>query len=92
MIEEKRFPSKHKLIIDKRQKAYVSGIIEVMSFDDEEVATETELGTLIIRGEGLHVSALNIEKGELEIDGHIDSFTYEESRGSKSGFMGKIFK
>lgn len=91
-MEEKRFPSKHKLIIDKRQKAFISGVIEVMSFDDEEIASETELGTLIIRGAGLHVSALNIEKGELEIDGQIDSFNYEEISRSKSGLMGRIFK
>lgn len=91
-MEEKRFSSKHKLIIDKRQKAFVSGVIEVMSFDDEEIASDTELGTLIIRGSGLHVSALNIEKGELEIDGQIDSFNYEDISRSKGGLMGKIFR
>ncbi|MCL1935517.1 MAG: sporulation protein YabP [Defluviitaleaceae bacterium] len=92
-MEEKRYLSKHKVIIEKRQKALITGVIEVMSFDDEEIATETEMGTLIIRGSNLHVNSLNIEKGELEIDGQVDSFNYEDnSVKSKSNILGKIFR
>ena len=92
-MEEKRFLSKHKVIVEKRQRVLITGILEVMSFDDELVATETEMGTLIIKGTKLHVSSLNLEKGELEIDGDIDSLNYEESHiKGKSGVFSKIFK
>lgn len=92
-MEEKRFPSKHKIIVEKRNKVLLTGLIDVMSFDDEAIVTETEMGTLIIRGNNLHVNSLNIEKGELEIDGEIDSLNYEESNSrTKGNILGKIFK
>ena len=94
-MEEKRFASKHKIIVEKRQRALITGIIDVMSFDDEMVATDTEMGVLIIRGQNLHVNSLNLEKGELEIDGEVESLNYEESHSGSKGrgnILGKIFK
>lgn len=92
-MEEKRIVSKHKIILEKRQRAIITGILDVISFDDELIATETEMGTLVIKGTNLHVNSLNIEKGELEIDGEIDNLNYEESHG-KAGknLLGKIFR
>ena len=92
-MEEKRFVGKHKVIIDKRQRLSITGLIDVMSFDDETIVTETEMGILIIRGSELHVNSLNLEKGELEIDGTVDNLNYEEESPLKGkNIFGKIFK
>lgn len=95
MPEERRNTSKHKVIIEKRERVSITGVIDVMSFDEESIVTETEMGTLIIRGVGLHVNALNLEKGELEVDGEIENITYEDESPvskNKGNLLGKIFK
>ncbi len=71
----------HKLSMNNRRTALLTGINDVLSFDPNEVLLDTVQGTLMIRGEDLHVSRLSIEKGEVDIDGKINSFSYTESKG-----------
>ena len=81
-MEEPRQRAKpHRITADKRAHAMISGVEEVISFDDREVVLETSQGTLTIKGEGLKVSRLTVEQGEVDIGGRMDSFAYTESRG-----------
>lgn len=85
----------HKLNITARKSALVTGVNDVLSFDAGEVLLQTEQGILMIRGAELHVSRLTLEKGEVDIDGKIDSLTYSDGAGgSKSGesLFGRLFK
>ncbi len=97
MIEEKKVPKPktHNLIIENRERLSLSGVIDVESFNDECVVVETDLGSLIIRGEDLHISKLNLDSSELNIEGDIISCEYIDSAGTKSkglGFLGKMFR
>lgn len=75
----------HKVSMTNRRLCVINGVKDVMSFDVQEVRLETELGLLQIKGEDLHVSRLTLERGEIDIDGRIDSFIYmdEGSMGGK---------
>lgn len=75
----------HKVSMTNRRLCIINGVKDVMSFDVQEVRLETELGMLQIKGEDLHVSRLTLERGEIDIDGRIDSFIYmdEGSMGGK---------
>ncbi|MCX7922224.1 MAG: sporulation protein YabP [Clostridia bacterium] len=97
MIDDKKVsrPKVQNLILENREKLSISGVIDVESFNDECVIVDTELGVLVIRGEDLHISKLNLDNSELNIEGDIISCEYSESEGSKSkgfGFLGKMFK
>ena len=95
MADEKRPSGRHTVVIDRREALSVTGVVDVLSFDEETIITETEMGILILRGENLHVNRLNLETGDLEIDGLISHLTYEDSAGySKGGknFLGKLFR
>jgi len=93
MADERRL-MRHKMIVENRESVSLTGITDVISFDEDQVICDTDLGVLIIKGSGLHVSNLNVDSGELDIHGEITAITYEESvqRSSKSSFFGKIFK
>ena len=85
----------HKLTMNNRRTALLTGINDVLSFDPNEVLLDTVQGTLMIRGEDLHVSRLSIEKGEVDIDGKINSFSYTDSSGFvKNGetLFSRLFK
>lgn len=72
----------HKVMMTNRKSCAINGVNEVLSFDIHEILLETEQGMLMIKGDDLHVSRLTLEKGEVDIDGKIDSFTYSDVSGS----------
>ena len=71
----------HKMSMTNRRLCVINGVKDVISFDVQEVNLETELGMLQIKGEDLHVSRLTLERGEIDIDGRIDSFIYMDEGG-----------
>lgn len=85
----------HKIIISNRKSSVLNGVIDVLSFDVGEILLETELGMLVIKGNDLHVKRLTLEKGEIDIEGRIDSLTYSEVKNqTKQGesLLGRLFK
>ena len=92
---EERAAGGHKIVISNRKNGVLNGVIDVLSFDVGEILLETELGMLMIKGNDLHVNRLTLEKGEIDIEGKIDSFTYSDVKASsKQGesFLGRLFK
>lgn len=91
MQEEKSL--KHNIIIENRERTAITGVLDVISFDEDIVVAETEMGVLIIKGENLHVNSLNLEKGDMKLDGTIFSMNYEEKgHNERTSLFGKIFR
>ena len=85
----------HKLLLTNRRTCNISGVNDVLSFDVNEILLETEQGMLMIKGNELHVSRLSLDKGEVEVDGRIDSFTYSENAGygtKGESLLARLFK
>lgn len=88
------FKRGHKLTMQGRENLKISGVEDVISFDDNQIILETTKGRMTIKGEGLHVRSLNLEKGEVDVDGKIDQIQYSSSDKSarmEPGFWAKIF-
>lgn len=80
------------IIIESRAKMSVTGVTDVISFDDNAVVLDTELGGMIINGRNFRINKLNVDIGELTVDGEIDGFTYEDVEKNKPSFLSKMFK
>ena len=93
-MEEKQSLQNHRISLASRQFGMITGVSEVVSFDVTEIVLETEMGMLMIKGKDLHVNRLTLEKGEVDIEGMIDSFTYSEGGHRKQGdsLLGRLFK
>ncbi len=94
-MEDNKQIRKHHLNLNDRKEAQITGVRDVRSFDDHEIILETDLGILMIRGSELHMGRLTLEKGEVDISGHVDSFVYSELKGfKKSGdsVLKRLFK
>lgn len=78
----------HKLTLDERSKLTMTGVTEVVSFDDTAVVLRTVLGTLEILGQQLKLKNLSLDGGQVAVDGHISSLYYEEPR-EKRNFWGR---
>ena len=81
----------HKLTLNERKNLTMTGVTEVVSFDDNSVVLNTALGTLEVQGEGLKLKALSIDGGQVVVDGHISALYYEEPRQT-GGFWGRFSK
>jgi len=92
MNENKR----HRLTVDRRESVAITGVLDVISFDEDSVVCETDMGVLTLRGGGLNVASLNLDAGTLALSGEVASINYEAQgahlKGSKKGMLGKIFK
>lgn len=82
------------LILENRKKLSISGVEDVLSFDDQIVILETSLGMLTIKGEDLRINKLSIDTTEVVIEGEMNSFSYSEKQDKKTSgsLLGKIFK
>ena len=83
----------HHIILEGREQLTVSGVEEVESFDETTIVMSTSKGSLVVRGEDLHIEKLSLDGGDLKVEGDVDSLTYEDGRGEKSGgFFSRLFR
>ena len=82
------------LILENRGKLSVSGVNDVLSFDDQVVMIDTELGLLTVKGENIRINKLSLDTSEVIVEGEISSLAYSQSKQDKSSgtLLSKIFK
>ena len=82
------------LVLENRKKLSVSGVNDVLSFDDQVVMVDTELGLLTVKGENIRINKLSLDTAEVIIEGEISSLSYSQSKQEKSSgtLLSKIFK
>lgn len=80
----------HHVIIEGRSRATISGVEDVESFDENSVTMTTSRGTLVLTGSGLRVDRLSIDKGELNVEGQVDSMQYLDD-AERRGFWARLF-
>jgi len=90
-FEEKALDNPHKLTLDSRSRLTMTGVTEVESFDEEMVVLHTTRGTLVIRGQGLHLQLLSLDGGQVHVDGTVDSMNYEDNLREHGGFFSRLF-
>ena len=82
----------HHVILEGRERLSVSGVEDVESFDESAIVMNTCEGTLVVRGEGLHIEKLSLYGGDLKVEGSVDSLTYEDAGGERGGFLARLFR
>ena len=95
-MEERQVQKAHKVVLNNRRSVTVTGVLDVLSFDINEILLETEQGMLMVKGSDLHVNRLTLEKGEVDLSGKIDSIQYSDvnkGKGSQGeSLLGRLFK
>ena len=88
--EEKQMP--HHIMLEGRSSLTVSGVEEVESFDENTIVMITVKGTLVVRGESLHIEKLSLDGGDLKVEGMVDSLTYEDEGRERGGFLARLLR
>lgn len=87
-MTEERFP--HKLTLTERRNLTMTGVTEVLSFEESAVVLRTSLGLLTVQGQELKLKTLSLEGGQVAVDGQISALIYEESR--ERGFWQRLWQ
>ena len=82
----------HNVILENREKMMISGVVDVISFDEQEIVMMTELGELTINGEGLNILNLSRETSELDVEGEISLLSYSRRTEQKNGLLSRLFR
>ena len=85
-MEEQVLP--HKLSLDQRKSLTMTGVNEVVSFDENTVVLKTGLGMLVVQGQQLQLKTLTLDGGNVAVEGHISALHYEEPR--QGGWLGRL--
>lgn len=93
-MEEKKTSKSSIINIVDRSKMNISGVNNVGSFDEETISLMTDLGGLVIQGKGLKINKLNVDDGNLIIEGQVTSCVYNDKLENlnKGSFMSRLFK
>ena len=82
------------IVLENRKKLSVSGVNDVLSFDDQVVMIDTELGLLTVKGENIRINKLSLDTAEVIIEGEISNLSYSQNKQEKNTgtLLSKIFK
>ena len=90
--EKKTFTMPHQVFLEDRRRLNITGVSDVEGFDETVITAYTDHGELTVRGEALHINRLNVETGDLSVEGQIESLTYTAAATKSSGLFGRLFR
>ena len=82
-MDEKKTGRPHSLMLENRESGKLTGVKDIYSFNENELLLMTEAGKVLVKGEQLHVKGLDLEKGEAEIAGKVNSISYLTKNAQK---------
>ena len=82
----------HNITLKDRSNLVISGVEHIYSFNDKKVEIKTSAGEMVIEGEELDMSKLNLEESIIRIDGTINSIVYAKPKKTQENIFKKVFK
>ena len=85
----------HSVLMENREKVTITGVVDVDSFDEATVVLVTDMGYITLHGQDLHINKLNLEEGQLIVEGEIIALQYSDHDGlggKGSGFLSRLFR
>ena len=79
------------IYLENRSSLSVTGVTDVDSFDETAIVLYTDNGALVIRGENLHIARIDLESGELAVEGEVSAVLYDQAR-VKGGFFSRLLR
>ena len=82
----------HSIHLENRELMSITGVKDAASFNENEVLLVTDAGALTVDGAGLHITKLDLDEGQVIIEGQIIAFEYEDAPEPKPGLLSRMFR
>lgn len=86
--QKKQIINEHGITLSNRSKMTITGVLDVMCFNDDKIELKTNMGKLIIKGRSLNINKLNTDSGELNVTGEIQILEYVNKKNKEGMFAG----
>lgn len=83
---------RHQIVLVDREMLTIDGVASLGSYDEKEIAMETERGAMTVRGDELSVKQLNLEDGKIVVEGLVRAIEYEDARKERRGLLNRLLK
>jgi len=90
--DKKIIRSRHSIIMENRRQLTITGVVDIDNFDENTVVVFTDEGELTIKGNNLHINRIDVDSGDLLMEGEVDALYYTENQPRKGGFLTKLFR
>jgi len=89
-IEDKR----SNLTLESRKRLTINGVIEVINFNENQILLNTDVGTMMVKGNELKMNKLDVQNGDVIITGKVDSFVYtsDKVKAKKDSIISRLFR
>lgn len=88
--------TRHRVALEDRRGAEITGVTDLLIFDETEIVVETTMGLLNVHGQDLHISSLDLDRGQILLEGEINEIYYEDSGRTVNtqggGFFSKLLR
>lgn len=91
-VNDKTPQWRHQLTLVDREEMTVEGVLSLGSADEIEIVMDTERGSLVVKGENLNIQQLNLDKGNIVVEGIIKSLVYDDEPKQKKGLLNRLLK
>ena len=85
-MAEQKSALPHNLTLAERKRLAITGVTEVVRFDEEDIIMCTVLGTLAVHGTDLQLKTLSLDGGQVAVDGNIQALIYQQNRPDRPGW------
>lgn len=92
MAIEKNTAWQHRITMTERENLSVEGVHSLGSYDEKEIRMETEDGMLAVQGEGMNIKQLNLEAGNVVIEGFVRALVYDEKGSPRKSLLDRLLK
>lgn len=92
VLDDKTPAWRHQITLFDREEMTIDGVLSLGSYDEKEIVMETEQGMLIVKGEGLNIKQLNLDKSNVIVDGLVKTITYDDAVHAKKGLLDRFLK
>ena len=90
-MAEEHLQLPHGLTLNERSRLSMTGVTEVVSFDENSVVLHTALGMLSIHGSGLQLKTLSLDGGQIAVDGNVAALIYEDTK-PEGGWLRRLLR
>ncbi len=82
----------HSLYLSNRNSLAVTGVKDVISFDEEAIKIITVMGSIALKGSDFKIESFNTESGDIKIKGNFTAIVYFSEHTSKDNFLRKLLR
>lgn len=91
-VDDKTPKWRHQIVLIDREELTIDGVVSLGSYDEKEISMETEQGVLFIKGDDLNIKQLNLDKGNIIIEGIVKVLSYEDTMHNKKGLLDRLLR